>query len=92
MSTLPSMPDKWAVKIESVEMAMALQLLFLDYKGAVQTFQDAYASKGNWYPFAMNVKTNKVNKVGVWNWCTIDYYEEYGYTIYTLSQLKELLK
>lgn len=91
MSTLPAMPDKWAVKIESEAEAVELQALFPDYKEAVQAFQSAVGSNGDWYPFAMHVRTNKKGQ-GIWDWATIDYYEENNFTIYTLSQLKELLK
>jgi len=40
----------------------------------------------------MDVKIDKRINVGVWNWATIDYYEENGYTIYSIKELKELLK
>jgi hypothetical protein len=82
MSTLPAMPDKWAVKIESEAEAVELQKLF----PKAQISYSGYDSNSDWYPFALDFDGKE------FTWGIVYYYEKHGYTIYTLNELKELLK
>jgi hypothetical protein len=94
MSTLPAMPDKWAVKIENEAEAVELQALFPAIKlPSGQTIKKRFislvaATKNDIIYFSIEQNDKwmwRVNLPRLSN--NIE-----GYTIYTLSQLKELLK
>jgi hypothetical protein len=90
MSTLPAMPDKWAVKIESEAEAVELQALFPNAKSFLNdspvrmfndnpTYRPAVIHSDPNFPQYIRIEVEWIVK-------------ENGYTIYTLNQLKELLK
>ena len=87
MST-QAMPDKWAVKIESEAEAVELQALFPEDKDEIKKTYSYHIKDSN--------KSNCFRKgffhPNAWGYSEQDFYESKGYTIYTLSQLKKLLK
>lgn len=91
MSTLPAMPDKWAVKIESEAEAKELQALFLDATNAhgqsLLIFFNRHKKDNNALYLAIHP-----NFKPCWGYDYLEDFKAHGYTIYTLSQLKELLK
>lgn len=93
MST-QAMPDKWAIKIESEAEAVQLQALFPDDLASngismMELITEAIKS----YPLPVAFVKDFVNsQYKGWCYSPPQFYLKYGYTIYTLSQLKELLK
>ena len=89
MST-QAMPDKWAVKIESEAEAKDLQAFFPDARIAYSGYDLVFCwiIKHIPYPdfclYPYGIRT--------WNYGTCESRQLLGYTIYTTSQLKELLK
>jgi len=86
MSTLPAMPDKWAVKIENEAEAVELQELFPKHKHDIGRIVYFAASDVPTLCLSKNYET------GLFGYAREKYYEENGYTIYTVNELKELLK
>jgi hypothetical protein len=78
------MPDLWAVKIESEVEAMELQALFPDAECNFDSFLHAFKEGFTYF------KTDIIISPSSWFW--LDTNPSKKYTIYTIEQLKELLK
>jgi len=85
MSTLPAMPDKWAVKIESEAEAVELQKLFPDAHIAYSGYDLVFCWLIKHVPYTELCLYPKVGNI--WNYANKSYLETNGYTMYTLNEL-----